>query len=77
MRKPHLVEDERPPSLRLATIKEACAYAKMGETLLRERITSGAITAYKRGPRRTLVDLDSIDAMNARELKPWKPSRQG
>jgi hypothetical protein len=37
---------------------------------LREDGTSDII-AYKRG-RKSLVDLDSIDAMNARDLKPWK-----
>ena len=59
---------------RLATIKEACLYAKMGMTKLYERINAGQIKAYKRN-RRTLVDLDSIDAMNERELVPWKPEK--
>jgi Helix-turn-helix domain len=59
---------------RLATVKEACAYAKMGMTRLYARISAGEIIAYKRN-RRTLIDLDSIDALNARELKPWKPDK--
>ena len=59
---------------RLATVKEACAYAKMGHTKLYEKINAKAIIAYKRG-RKTLIDLDSIDVMNDRELKPWKPGK--
>lgn len=61
------------PSTRLATVKEACIYAKMNRTTLYERINAEAIVAYKRG-RKTLIDLDSVDAMNERELKRWKPS---
>jgi hypothetical protein len=37
-------------------------------------VGTGDIIAYKRG-RKTLVDLDSINAMNARDLKPWKPKK--
>ncbi|MCK1671142.1 helix-turn-helix domain-containing protein [Bradyrhizobium sp. 150] len=55
---------------RLATIKEACTYAKMGHTKLYEMINAKEIAAYKRGGR-TLVDLDSIDTMNNRNLVPW------
>ena len=58
----------------LATVKEACAYAKMGQTQLYEHINAGHIIAYKRR-RRTLIDLDSIDTMNASELTPWKPGK--
>ena len=60
---------------RLATVKEACEYAKMGHTKLYEKINLGDIIAYKREGR-TLVDLDSVDAMNARELVPWKPPKK-
>lgn len=56
---------------RLATVREACAYAKMGQTKLYEKLKTGAIVAYKRD-RQTLIDLDSVDAMNERELVPWK-----
>ena len=56
---------------RLATVKEACAYAKMGITQIYARINAGSIKAYKRD-KRTLIDLDSIDAMHQRELVPWK-----
>ncbi|OPY96831.1 hypothetical protein A5906_00475 [Bradyrhizobium sacchari] len=64
----------RPRSLRLATVKEARAYAKLGNTKLYEKINDGSITAYKREGK-TLVCLDSIDAMNERELVPWKTRR--
>jgi hypothetical protein len=57
--------------VRLATVKEAMLYAKMGKTKLYAKLGAGAITAYTREGQ-TLVDLDSIDAMNARELVPWK-----
>jgi hypothetical protein len=57
---------------RLATVKEACAYAKMGQTRLYEKIHAGIVRAYKHD-RKTLIDLDSIDAMREAELKPWKP----
>jgi hypothetical protein len=59
---------------RLATVKEACGYAKMGHTKLYEKINAGSIVAYKRDGK-TLIDLDSIDAMHAKELKPWKPGK--
>jgi excisionase family DNA binding protein len=59
--------------MRLATVKEACAYAKLGQTMLYAKINAGVIKAYKHG-RKTLIDLDSIDAMHAAELVPWKPS---
>jgi hypothetical protein len=57
---------------RLGTVKEARAYAKMGNTKLYEKINAGVIIAYKREGK-TLICFDSIDAMNARELEPWKP----
>lgn len=57
---------------RLATVKEACAYAKLGQTKLYAKINAGVVKAYKHD-RRTLVDLDSIDTMHERELVPWKP----
>lgn len=60
--------------LRLATVKEACAYAKMSRSRLYEKINEGVIIAFKRDSK-TLVDLDSIDAMHAVELVPWKPAR--
>jgi excisionase family DNA binding protein len=55
---------------RLATVKEACAYAKMGKSKLYQKINTGEIKAYRREGQ-TLVDLDSIDAMNERECIPW------
>jgi hypothetical protein len=55
---------------RLATIKEVCAYAKMGQTRLYEKIHAGIVIAYKHD-HKTLIDLDSVDAMLANELVPW------
>ena len=52
------------PGLRLASIKEACAYGKFSRSKLYDYINAGWIAGYKRGGR-TLIDLDSIDAMNA------------
>jgi hypothetical protein len=63
------LSETRP--LRLATVKEACAYAKMGKSKLYERMRDGDIVGYRR-QKTTLVDLDSIDAMHRRELVPWK-----
>lgn len=61
---------------RLATVKEACAYAKMGHTKLYEKINTGIIVAFRREGR-TLVDLNSVDAMNASTLEPWSPGKRG
>jgi excisionase family DNA binding protein len=66
-----MTEQPRPDAKRLATVKEACVYAKMGVTKLYQKLNDGAIVAYRRG-RQTLVDLDSVDAMNVRELEPWQ-----
>lgn len=60
--------DEGKP-LRLATVKEACAYGRMGHSKLYAKIKAGTIRAYK-DDKRTLIDLDSIDA----SLKPWSPA---
>lgn len=61
-------------SKRLATVKEACSYAKLGQTKLYEKIHAGVVKAYKHD-RKTLIDLDSIDEMRLRELVPWKPQK--
>jgi hypothetical protein len=58
--------------MRLVTVKEACAYAKMGQTKLYAKINAGIIIAYKHD-RKTVIDLDSVDAMLANELVRWKP----
>jgi hypothetical protein len=60
---------------RLATVKEACAYAKMGRSKLYLKMGSGEIKAYKREAQ-TFVDLDSIDALNNALLEPWVPERK-
>jgi hypothetical protein len=70
------MSDARKPSQRLATIKEACAYAKMGKSKLYRKLAAGDISAFKRDSQ-TLVDLNSIDAMNERECVPWRPEVGG
>ena len=63
-----------PPKLRrLAPISEACAYGKMGQATLYRHLSTGLLKAYKRG-NRTLVDLNTIDAMNE-ALPPYLPLR--
>jgi len=52
------------PAMRLATVREACAYGRFGHTKCYDYINQGRIIAYKRG-HRTMIDLDSIDAFNA------------
>ncbi|WLA75082.1 helix-turn-helix domain-containing protein [Bradyrhizobium diazoefficiens] len=49
---------------RLATVKEACRYGKFSHTKCYELINAGRIKA-KKFDARTLIDLDSIDAMYA------------
>ena len=60
--KPELqrVEDKPPGQARLAEVKAACVYGKVGATKLYELIKAGKIEAYKDG-RKTLVDLNSVD----------------
>jgi hypothetical protein len=52
------------PKQRLGTVREACAYGRFSHTKCYDYIGAGQIDAYKRG-NRTLIDLDSIDAMHA------------
>jgi excisionase family DNA binding protein len=51
--------------MRLATVREACAYGRFSRTKLYDYINEGKIVAYRRGRRRTFIDLDSVDAFNA------------
>jgi excisionase family DNA binding protein len=51
------IEENR---LRLVTVKEAGAYARMGKTRLFQLMAEGKIT-YRKNGRTTLVSLDSID----------------
>jgi len=51
-------------ALRLGTVRQACDYAPCCHTSLYEFINAGLVDAYKRGAR-TMIDLDSIDRMNA------------
>jgi excisionase family DNA binding protein len=60
-----------PPLRRLATVKEACAYGKIGETQLYAYLHDGTIKAYKRRTS-TLVDLNTIDTFYA-SLPPFVP----
>jgi excisionase family DNA binding protein len=55
------IEENR---LRLVTIKEACAYARMGKSRLHELIRDGKIDGRKDGYT-TLIDLNSIDDYQA------------
>ena len=66
------MSDTLKPGQRLLTVKEACAYAKLGQTKLYEKMRDGVVLAFKHD-RRTLIDADSIDRMQANELKPWRP----
>jgi hypothetical protein len=59
------------PPRRLARVKEACIYGKIGETELYDYLNDGTIKAYKRRST-TLVDLDTIDAFYA-SLSPYVP----
>ena len=52
------------PPRRLATVREACAYGRFSHTKCYDYINKGKIVAFKRESR-TLIDLDSIDAMHA------------
>jgi excisionase family DNA binding protein len=60
-------------AMRLATVKEACAYAKLGRSKLYEKMRAGEIAAFRRDGQ-TLIDLDSIDVMNERTCEPWLPA---
>lgn len=54
-----------PPGVRrLVPFKTACRYGSWGKDRAYELIRDGKIKAYKDG-RKTLVDLDSIDAYRA------------
>ena len=57
---------------RLVSVKEACAYGKFSHTKCYSLINAGRIRAYKFDAR-TLIDLDSIDAMYS-ELPPVSPN---
>jgi hypothetical protein len=52
------------PPIRLATVREACAYGRFSHTKCYDYINAGKIIAYKRG-HSTMIDLDSIDAFHA------------
>lgn len=66
---------EEPQRRRLATVKEACAYVRVGMTKLYDLIGKGEIAAFKLGAR-TLIDLDTVDAYVTRALVPILPKRR-
>ncbi|WP_316174732.1 MULTISPECIES: helix-turn-helix domain-containing protein [unclassified Bradyrhizobium] len=59
------------PKPRICTVKEACQYAKISKSQLYVRLAAGEVKAYKRHGT-TLIDMDSLDAMNS-NLPEWKP----
>jgi excisionase family DNA binding protein len=61
---PPRADGSHEPTMRLATVREACRYGRFGHTKCYAYINEGAIVAVKRG-RQTLIDLDSIDAYHA------------
>jgi hypothetical protein len=65
---PPRAEGTSAPAMLLATVREACVYGRFGHTKCYDYINEGKIIAYKRG-RRTMIDLDSIDAFNASLLR--------
>jgi excisionase family DNA binding protein len=69
---PPRAEGTSAPAMRLATVREACDYGRFGHTKCYDYINEGKIVAYKRG-RRTMIDLDSIDAFNASLLRITPP----
>lgn len=58
------VGKNEPKRLRLATVREACAYGCFGVTKAYELLGEGKIAGYKMGAR-TLIDLDTIDRLHA------------
>ena len=48
---------------RLATVPEAVAHSGIPATTVRRWISNGLLTAYRRGPKLLLVDLDALDQM--------------
>jgi hypothetical protein len=65
---PPRAEGTSAPAMCLATVREACVYGRFGHTKCYDYINEGKIIAYKRG-RRTMIDLDSIDAFSASLLR--------
>lgn len=59
---------------RLAKIREACEYARIGKSKLYTLINAGKIDAIKEG-RSTLIDLNSIDRYYA-DLPKMVPRRK-
>jgi hypothetical protein len=66
------LETPPPSAPRLAPVKEACRYGRFSHTKLYTLINASRVKAYK-FDKRTLIDLDSIDAMYA-TLPPVTPN---
>ncbi|MGY8631842.1 hypothetical protein RAD15_05000 [Bradyrhizobium sp. 14AA] len=69
------METDKPTPERLATVKEAMVYGKLGRTRLYQKLNANILRAFTREGR-TFVDLDSIDEMNRALTKPWTPRSQ-
>ena len=50
-------------SARLASINKAAEYANCNPRTIRRRISEGALTGYRFGPRLLRIDLDELDAL--------------
>lgn len=53
--------DERPPGLRLISLREAMKYGRWARNKIYELIAAGKLVAYKDGAR-TMIDLGSIES---------------
>lgn len=51
------------PARHLASLAEAAEYAHCSTKTIRRRISEGALTGYRMGPRLLRVDLNELDAM--------------
>lgn len=56
------MSEEKLP--RLVKIREACVYARMSRSKMYQKIKDETIHAYRRDGS-TMIDLNSIDAMNS------------
>lgn len=61
---PQKQDGDAEQPMRLATVREACQYGHFSHTKCYDYINDGRIDAYKRDSR-TMIDLNSIDKMNA------------
>ena len=64
--------DRFTPPLRFATVREVCVYTKLSKATIYALLNEQKIVAYKPLPRKTLIDLDSVDQYFA-TLPRWTP----